>query len=437
MRRAVIINPLLTQKRTLGIAWLIVGLGAFFYCYEYFLRITPSVMSHSLMHAYHLSANGFGQLSVYYYLAYTPMQLLVGLLIDRYGPKRLLTVAILLCSIGMMMFASLYSLRVAEIGRFLVGFGSAFAFVGALKLATVWLPSDRFASISGFITALGTIGAMVGDLTLTKLVQLEGWQYTLYLSAGIGIVLSVVFFLVVRDHCDEQQAPNQPTILPMLTFRELITSAWIALRKWQFVLNGLIGGLLFLTLSAFGELWGIPYLEQSYQLSQMDAASLVFFVFLGWTFGAPLMGFISDYIQRRRIILTVVSFLAFVDISLVIYGFNWSLLTLHALCLFFGFFASVQVTVFAVGRELSSKNIAGTAISLTNMLVMLGGVICQPLIGKLLDVHWHGQMLHHVRVYTAGDYRFAMTILPIAMAIAFIATFFFKETFPSQSKRTS
>src|SRR5580700_7715839 len=153
-------------KSSVIMPWVICGLGALYYCYEYLLRITPSVMTQELMRMYHLTATEVGLFTAYYYHAYVPLQIVVGLLMDRYGPRRLLTFACMLCAVGTYLFGSGYSLHIAEAGRFLVGFGSAFAFVGALKLATIWLPPHRFALISGIITCLGMMGAMIGDILL-------------------------------------------------------------------------------------------------------------------------------------------------------------------------------------------------------------------------------------------------------------------------------
>ena len=123
--------------------WVISGLGALYYCYEYFLRISPSVMIPELMKAYDLTGAEVGSLSAFYYHAYVPMQIVVGLLMDRFGPRRLLALACLCSVLGTYMFAGSHSIIIAQIGRFLIGFGAAFAFVGALKLATIWLPIYR------------------------------------------------------------------------------------------------------------------------------------------------------------------------------------------------------------------------------------------------------------------------------------------------------
>src|SRR3989338_7867051 len=182
------------------LAWTICGIGALFYFYEYLLRVAPSVVTNELMLTYHIGAAALGNLTAFYYYIYSPMQLPVGLLMDRYGPRRLLTIATATCAIGTFLFTYTHYLWVAQVGRFLTGFGSAFAFVGVLKLATIWLPPQRFAMIAGLATTLGQIGGMVGVITLTALVNHGGWQSTFYLMAYIGVGLTILMYAVLRDH---------------------------------------------------------------------------------------------------------------------------------------------------------------------------------------------------------------------------------------------
>lgn len=135
----------IARSKAVGVVpWLICGLGALYYCYEYFLRISPSVMTHELMREYHLTGAQVGNLSAYYYHAYVPMQLLVGLLMDRFGPRRLLTFACLLCALGTYLFAGGYQYGIAELGRFLVGFGFAFCFCRGFKVSHDLVAAESF-----------------------------------------------------------------------------------------------------------------------------------------------------------------------------------------------------------------------------------------------------------------------------------------------------
>jgi MFS family permease len=413
-----------TVKHFSLIPWLICGLGAVYYCYEYFLRISPSVMTHELMREYNLTAAQVGSLSAFYYHAYVPMQIVVGLLMDRYGPRRLLTLACMLCAFGTYLFASGYSLLLAEAGRFLVGFGSAFAFVGALKLATIWLPPNRFALVSGIILCLGMMGAMVGDIVLRALVDAVGWQVTIYASAVSGVLLTAVLWTAIRDS-NPAHTVQQST---HLNFAGLFMGLLDALKNPQIWLNGLVGLLLYLSLSSFAELWAIPYLEQARGLSKVDAAYVNSMIFLGWAVGGPFWGWFSDHLQRRCLPITVSSSIAVFLVCILLYAPNLSLSWLYGLMFVFGLLSSVQILVFSICRETTNIKIAGTAIALTNMLVMVGGNFFQPVVGTLLDLSWSGEMLDGVRVYSPHAYQLALSVLPIGIVLAVILMFFVRET---------
>lgn len=410
-------------------AWLVCGLGALFYCYEYFLRLSPNVMTDDLMRVYHIDAALLGNLSATYLYAYTPMQLPVGVLMDRYGPRRLLVFACLLCSIGTYLFAESGHLGVAQIGRFMVGFGSAFAFVGVLKLATIWLPPQRFAMIVGIATALGmTLGGAVGEVALAQLVNLQGWHKTVIISAVMGIVLSLIISLILRD--DPQATTGSGSYYrTSSSFKQLFTGLYQLLKNPQMWIVGLAGCLFYLPTSAFAELWGIPYLERVYGLANTAAAGAISMIFLGWAFGGPIIGLISDRLMLRRTPMLIGSVIGTVVLIAVLYMPHLTAFSIGTLLFLLGVCSSVENITFAIGREISPSNLAGTAIALTNMLIMMGGVVFQPVIGILLDWRWDGSVLASgVRVYPVNDYKYALLILPIGFLLAGVLTLFLKET---------
>lgn len=406
--------------------WVIVALGALYYCYEYFLRISPSVMIPELMKAYDLTGAEVGSLSAFYYHAYVPMQIIVGLLMDRFGPRRLLALACLCSVLGTYMFAGSHSILIAELGRFLIGFGAAFAFVGALKLATIWLPPNRFALISGMITSLGMIGAMVGDILLRSLVDTFGWKVTTYASAGVGVILAFAIWGIVRD---VNPSPTHPHYhVHRIYFFDLLRGLWGALRNPQIWFNGIVGFVLYLSLSAFAELWSIPYLEQARDFTRVHSANINAMIFLGWAIGGPCWGLFSDFIERRCLPLIIASISSLIAICIILYVPHISLDMMSLLLFLFGFLSSGQVLVFAVCREVTHFKIAGTAIALTNMLVMLGGNLFQPVIGKLLDMGWSGTLIDGTRIYSVSTYQAALSVIPVSILIAIILLFFVKET---------
>ncbi|STX52604.1 major facilitator family transporter [Legionella busanensis] len=424
-----------SNKRYFLSAWLICGLGAIYYSYEYLLRISPSVMEPALRAHFHLSATGFGFLSAFYYYAYVPMQVPVGILLDRFGPRRLLTFACFVCAIGTFLFASTSIVWVAALGRFLVGFGSAFAFVGVLKLATIWLPEDKLALVSGLAAALGTIGAMLGDNLLGEFVTKIGWRPTVEMTAYFGLFLAIILWLGIRDKNKAEGASGT-----IASFHKSMIDLGIIIKNKQMWINGAIGCLVYLPTTVFAELWGIPYLKHAHHLTTASADFANSLLFLGFTVGAPLMGFISDKIKRRKLPLLIGASGAAIVMMAVLYIPNLNELSIQILMFMLGLFYSAQCIVFAVGRELSPNEAAGTAMALTNMIVMFGAMFLQPLVGRLLDFSLasHANIvisadklgfgkLHSL--YTADDYQFALSVIPLGIIIAAILTFFLKETY--------
>ena len=405
-------------------AWLICTLAAMFYCYEYLLRISPSVMSTELMQTYHLTASQFGNLTAYYYYIYTPMQIVVGVLFDRFGTRVLLTLACLICALGTYLFAGGDSVSVAAVGRLLVGLGSSFAFVGSLKLITLWLPERHFALGAGIMTALGSVGAIPGEIILTELVQHAGWRHATVYAAIVGVVLAMILALVIRDTPKTVQAHTY-----RVPFHIIMSGLWEALKSKQIWLTGVVGCLMYLPISTFGELWAIPYLEQARGFSPHDAAAAASMTFFGWMIGCPLSGFISDHFRNRLIPMFVGAVACLLFLAIFLYAPNLSLNTLRVLFVLLGMSGSVQALVFAIGRESSRPVIGATVIALMNMLVMMGGVVFQPVVGMLLDLHWAGAMLENgTRAYTADSFVFALSVLPIGVILSLITLFFMKET---------
>ncbi|HVT62048.1 MAG TPA: MFS transporter, partial [Legionellaceae bacterium] len=347
--------------------------------------------------------------------------------------KRLLTLACLICAIGTLMFCQTHQYEIAMIGRFLVGAGSAFAFVGVLKLATIWLPEDRLALVAGCTSALGTIGAMLGDNLIGDVVEKSGWQTTDTLTAIFGLILTVVLWFGIHDH--KRDSKSGGTIN---TFKRNWIDLNIILRNKQIWLNGLYGCLVYLPTTVFAELWGIPYLSHAHGMTDSQAGFANSLLFCGFMIGAPTMGYISDRIKRRKKPMVVGAIGAAIIMTLLLYLPGLQAKSVYFLVFILGLFYSAQTIVFAVGRELSPNEAAGTAIAITNMLVMLGAMFLQPMIGRLLDwsVWWHHSTdallanipISHLTIYSPEDYRLAMTIIPIGIALAAFLTIFIRET---------
>ena len=409
------------KRKHIWLGILICTIGALFYCYEFVLRIIPGALQSELSAAFgHISATAYGQLSAVYYFAYSPMQMPVGMLMDRFGPRRLLTLACLLCTLGSFLFTFSSSMLIASSGRFMVGFGSSFAFVGVLSLALSWLPRRYFSLMAGLITTLGMLGLVYGEVKLTEMVVTKGLNYVLSTMVFIGLGLSVLIFLIVRDRPLATKVHVQPLV-------EFFRDVWRVLTSPQVWIIGFVGACLYTSLSVFGELWGKSYLEHAHYLTKVEAARTIAAMFLGWAVGAPLAGYISDKTGRRVLPLVVGAALSLICISVVLYWPGLSYVSLNIWLFLYGVFSATEIIVFVMAKENSGAKLSGTVFAATNMIVTLGGVIFQPLVGKLLDMFGEKSPEVGEHVYRAADYQMALSILPISLLLVMIVAFFLKD----------
>jgi len=404
-------------------------IAAFFYCYEFLLRILPGTLQGELSEAFgHISATTFGQLAVLYYFAYSPMQLPVGMLIDRFGPRKLLSFACLCCTFGSYLFMNFSSIYIAGIGRFLVGFGSSFAFVGVLTLLTHWLPKRYFSLATGLMTALGMFGLMYGGVKLTELAATMALDKVLMLTVIAGAVLTVLILLIVRDAPGREHESKK-------SLKCFFNQVWRVLISREVWLIGLVGASLYTSLSVFGELWGKSYLEQAHHLTKMEAAKVVSAMFLGWAVGAPLSGYWSDRTGRRTRPLVLGAFCALLCIAAVLYVPHLSYTSLLVLLFLYGVFSGTEIIVFVMVKERSGAELSGTVFAAVNMIVTLGAVIFQPLVGFLLDYDYSttqaesaGAMMYHI-----SDYQRALLVLPLSLILVMVIGFFLKDPEPEKS----
>lgn len=410
----------------------IVSLGAIFYFYEYYLRISPSVMKHEWVHSFHLNATTFGTLSAFYYYAYVPMQLIVGLLVDRFKMRHILTFAILCCVIGSVMIASTDLYTIAAMGRFLQGVGSAFGFVGALKLAATWLPSSRFGFFSCSCAGLGFMGAAIGEISLSGAVSSIGWRNAIYSFSAFGVMLMLLvwFSLKTKDSDSKKQNQYQQQHHESIPFSELLSQLMQIIKTPYVWLAGIISSLMFLPTSAFAELWGIPYLEKFHNYSPHAASTASAMIFIGWSFGAPIQGWLSDFFQNRVKVMLFGCIFGSILASVALFDVNLSYFSVCLILMLFGLASSVQVLSFAMVKDIVPNKMIGTAIAFVNTLTMASGMIMQSGIGQILDLTWNGIMKNGARFYSIENYQIAVLIIPACLIISSIIIFLIKNKTP-------
>lgn len=424
------LNELDFSKRSITRATLVWGLAALFYFYELMLLVSPSVMLDDLTLSFSTSAEKLGSLAACYYYAYAAMQIPVGLLMDRFGPRLLLTLACLFCTLGCIVFGMAPTLGVAQVGRFVMGIGGSFAVVACLKLASIWFPVNRFAFLTGIMVSIGMMGGVFGQAPVAKLVMSLGWRNTVFIGGIIGAILSVVIWLVIADRPFKRTPiviEKKPVHLGLLSVMKM-PQVWIV---------SIYAGLMFVPTTGFGQLWGVPYFVERFQVEKDVAGFIVSMIFFGWAVGGPLYGWISDKLGRRKLPMAFAAISTLIVMMMIMYaplsqtGMKWMMFLLGA-C------SSGFILAFSLVREINAPLLTGTAIGFINTLNNASGALAQPIIGKFLDKQWDGSVLPNGDpFYSLGMYNQALICLPVCILIALIILPLIKETFCQSKEATS
>jgi MFS family permease len=408
------------------VPWIVWMLGCLFYFYESILQISPSVMSTELMHDFNVTSHALGILSGIYFWSYAAMQLPAGMLMDHFGPRRLLTLATAVCALSTIAFGLTDHLFMACVARLMIGFGSAFAVVGTLKLAANWFQADRFAFLTGMTVTIGMLGGICGEGPLALSIDYYGWRHSMLLMGCIGLSLALLIFFIAKDLPKAAKTVS----LDHKHHDEPIGKSLLALvRNKQLWLVALYGCLMFMATPVFCGLWGVPFLMLKMHLAKTTAANYVSLVFIGWMIASPLWGIYSYRIGRRKPPMLIGCLGALSTSTFFIYAPIEHPIILQAALLLFGIFSAAFLPAFAVAKELCDKRYVATGLGFMNLMNTLGIAIAQPLIGYLLDYLWQGEMVDQIRIYSLHSYYIALALLPLGMMVSLFTLTRIRETY--------
>lgn len=423
-------SPQSYKKSQIFVRWFIWILAVTFFFYEFTIRVSPSVMVNSLMAAFHTDAGKIGAISSIYYYVYAPMQLPVGLLMDRFGPRYLLPMAAIVCGGGMIIFGIAPNFEVLALGRFLSGFGTSFAFVGLLYITSHWFPHHLMALLIGISNSIAMAGAITGEGPLSIAENYLGWRSTTSILGVIGILLGFFIFIVVFFSPRRKEEKMHETISFLNAWNSL-KKVLIHPRSW---INAGIAIFIYATTAGFAALWGVPFLMSNHHMPREIAGFATSSIYLGWIVGGPLVGHLSDRFQKKRPFLKICSLLAGIALLPVIVMNDLSHPLIFALLILVGIFSAAELLNFTYAIDLHPYKATGSAIAFTNFIIMLGGAFFQPFVGWVLDRLWTGATLEGVQIYSQTSYTIATLCFPLSFFLAFILSFFLKEKGNHQKK---
>lgn len=392
--------------------WFFWGIGALFYMYQFIIRVSPSVFEDEWLVWFSIDTAVLGTIVSMYYFSYSWMQVPLGVLFDKFGPRILISVAGLICSVGLLLIVVSNSIFLAGFARLLMGLGSACGFLGTLKIATLCFPSERIGAIGGITTAFGTVGGIIGGAPLSYLGDCIGWKGAMIVLSVIGLVISLVaWFSLSKLHHHVTKSLEHKH----LSLKDLFAGVASVVKSPYAWKIALFAFCMYAPLSAFADLWAIPFLKDTYGFKKEYAAFLLAFMFVGVIVGGFLLDtMIRRYGDEKAMVMGGIG--SFASIVVVIYVPLPDYALMFALFLS-GFFFAPECIAFGKVCTVVPEKMGGTAVGFTNMITMFSGFLLQPLIGFILKLFNPGEFGAHVTV-DPFHYHVALTIIPICLGIA-------------------
>lgn len=337
-----------------AVAW---GLASVFYFLEYASRSAPAVMMPELSQAFGVSVLGVSGILGLYYYTYSTTSLVAGVLLDRWGSKYVVPMGMLLLALGCILFA-IPTVSIGSAGRLLQGAGSAFAFTGAVYLASHGFSAKKLATAIGFTQCFGMLGGSMGQIAVGPLIHGVVTVTTFWIGLGIIVLLvAVVLFLMTpRDQAAGSAAPHGNFLAPYK----------IVFSNPQSYLCGLVSGLLFAPTTIGDMVWGVRFFQEDRLFSYHDAVFAISMVPLGWVLGCPLFGWLADALGRRKraLIIGICLMLACALQLTFAPGVLPAWLTLLA----FGIASGAAMIPYTIIKEANPDNVKGSATGAINFI---------------------------------------------------------------------
>jgi sugar phosphate permease len=366
-------------------AWGVFFLASANFFLSQFYRSTNAVIAPQLLRDLSLNTEHLGLLSAAFFYAFGLTQIPITFFLDRIGARRMMAGFSLAGVAGALVFSWADSLAMGIVGRALLGMGMACNLMGTLKLLTLWFDPLRFATLSGVVLAIGTLGNMAATSPFVVLVDWMGWRDTVRALAALTLVLVILFYAVVRDKPDEQakeqvatdSSENPSRVLE--NFRRLLKNKdyWI-ISYGTFVRYGVF--------AAFQTLWAGPFLMEGIGLSPITAGNLIFLINGGMLLSGPLWGAVSDRVFKTRkwLVCGDLGVLTLLLALIACTGRDTGKLVLVVLFFGYGLFQPGTL-MFVQVKEIMPLRMAGTAMTGINFFTMVGAAFFLQTLGDLMQ----------------------------------------------------
>jgi predicted MFS family arabinose efflux permease len=384
-------------------AWGLWIAASLFYAYQYILRVMPNIMMEDITQQFHIDSTIFGQFSGVYYLGYSLMHLPIGIMLDRFGPRKVMTGCILLTVIGLLPIIFAEHWVYPLIGRALIGTGSSAAILGAFKIIRMVFKEQHFTRMLSFSVTIGLIGAIYGGGPVSYLSSTLGYHIVVQIFAVFGLLLAILTYFIVPEM---EKSTHSSTI--SADIKQVITNPSV-------VSLCLLAGLMVGPLEGFADVWGSAFIKRVYGFDPTAASYLPSMIFVGMCFGAPVLSFIAEKTGNYLgVIIGSGIIMMLVFLALISQQMNSSN-TIALGFILVGVCCAYQILAIYKASTYVPEHVAGITTAVANMIIMSFGYGFHTTIGILID-NLGGPSMRSAFIY-------GLSVIPIALGLAVIGFF--------------
>ena len=384
-----------------------------FFAYQYGLRTAiPNVLNGQLQDYFGANTSQIGFLVSLSCLAYTVMQIPVGLVTDRISIKKIAVLSFFSFSLGLIVFVSSSNFVCASIIQVFLGASSSFALVMVMKIANNYFPREKIAFISGLAVSAGGVGPIICNPLMAHLVANFSWINIVACFGVLGVLISSIGFFVIKEK--DLIAPDVEVVsssirqdIKAIVFdRRYIGISVFSMATWG-------------ACSSFCDAWGVSFLTCVHAISREEAAFAVGFAYTGMIFGGPLSAYLAKIFNSFKKAMLVEAIGVALLLSLV--GFVKLSFTLLCVILFtIGVLAMCQFLAFPVALSLGEKRLGATITGVVNTIIMSGCTILIWAFGYVLDWSKGSNLTYGAADYRCGIMASLTSVLFAILVLAFI-----------------
>lgn len=353
-------------------AWSTWVVASIFYAYQYVLRVMPNVMLNDIMHHFQIDAALFGQFSGIYYIGYAALHLPIGIMLDRFGPKIVMPICVLLTSIGLIPLTVNTDWSFALGGRALIGIGSSAAILGLFKIIRMTFDSKQFARMLSFSVMIGLIGAIYGGKPVYQMCQHLTAQGVVKIFIAISIFLSIAMYFIIPP---VKETPRKSIMGDFKTI----------LKQPRILSICMFAGLFVGPLEGFADVWGSEFLKQVYGFSPDVASYLPSMIFIGMCFGSPVLTFIAEKSKSTLSVIIISGVIMMIIFTALVFGLL-TLTTIPIGFVFVGICCAYQILAIYLASTYVLERMSGMTTAIANMIIMSFGYAFHTGIGLIIQL---------------------------------------------------